>query len=94
MQSQIKAGNIFNMEASRKVLSNMNSLQLFQNMEVNPRMDEALEQGVVIEVKLREMEPQQNEVSFEWSIAPGDTGKPTLVRPRLAHPSSPFRPPF
>jgi hypothetical protein len=52
---------------------------LFSNIEVNPRPDETKEGGIVVEIKLKELEPKSAEVSTEWSIVPGREGRPTLV---------------
>jgi len=46
---------------------------------VNPRPDETKEGGIVVEIKLKELEPKSAEVSTEWSIVPGREGRPTLV---------------
>lgn len=67
------------MEAARKALHSINSLQLFANIEVMPKADEQVEGGIIVEIKLRELDPLQAELNTEWSIAPGDTGKPSLV---------------
>lgn len=77
---QLKAGQIFNIEAGKKALRNINSLALFSNIEVNPRPDEENDGGIVVEVKLKELEQRTAEVSTEWSIVPGSGGRPTLVR--------------
>lgn len=76
---QLKAGQIFNIEAGKKALRNINSLALFSNIEVNPRPDEENDGGIVVEVKLKELEQRTAEVSTEWSIVPGSSGRPTLV---------------
>lgn len=60
-------------------MKNINSLALFSNIEVNPRPDETKEGGIVVEIKLKELEPKSAEVSTEWSIVPGREGRPTLV---------------
>lgn len=52
---------------------------MFSNIEVNPRPDETKEGGIVVEIKLKELEPKSAEVSTEWSIVPGREGRPTLV---------------
>lgn len=57
----------------------MNSLALFSNIEVNPRPDEKNEGGIIVEIKLKELEQKSAEVSTEWSIVPGRGGHPTLV---------------
>lgn len=76
---ELSRGHVYNINAGRKALSSLNSLGLIANIEVVPRPDEEMEGGIVVEVKLREMDPKQVDVSMEWSVAPGDTGKPTLV---------------
>lgn len=55
---------------------------MFSNIEVNPRPDEKSEGGIVVEIKLKELEQQSAEVSTEWSIVPGRGGLPTLVNIR------------
>ncbi|KAG0606632.1 hypothetical protein M758_9G156800 [Ceratodon purpureus] len=78
LPEQLKAGQIFNIEAGKKALRNINSLALFSNIEVNPRPDEENDGGIVVEVKLKELEQRTAEVSTEWSIVPGSGGRPTL----------------
>ena len=60
-------------------MRNINSLALFSNIEVNPRPDEKNEGGIIVEIKLKELEQKTAEVSSEWSIVPGRGGRPTLV---------------
>jgi outer membrane protein assembly factor BamA len=76
---QLRPGHIFNIGAGKQALKNINSLALFSNIEVNPRPDETKEGGIVVEIKLKELEPKSAEVSTEWSIVPGRQGRPTLV---------------
>lgn len=76
---QLRSGQIFNIEAGKKALRNVNALALFSNIEVNPRPDEENDGGIVVEVKLKELEQKTAEVSTEWSIVPGNGGRPTLV---------------
>jgi outer membrane protein assembly factor BamA len=76
---QLRAGQIFNIEAGKKALRNVNGLALFSNIEVNPRPDEDTDGGIVVEVKLKELEQKTAEVSTEWSIVPGSSGRPSLV---------------
>jgi len=52
---------------------------LFSNIEVNPRPDETSEGGIIVEVKVKEMDQKTADVSTEWSIIPGRGGYPTLV---------------
>ncbi|TKY67378.1 TOC75 protein [Spatholobus suberectus] len=75
----VRPGYIFNMEEGKQVLRNLNSLGLFSNIEVNPRADENNEGGVVVEVRLKEVDQKSADVSVEWSIVPGPRGLPTLA---------------
>ncbi|XP_061337911.1 protein TOC75, chloroplastic isoform X2 [Gastrolobium bilobum] len=84
IQFQDKLGNVvegytFNIEAGKQALRNINSLALFSNIEVNPRPDENNEGGIIVEIKLKELEQKTAEVSTEWSIVPGRGGHPTLA---------------
>ncbi|CAL9058522.1 protein TOC75-3, chloroplastic-like [Musa acuminata AAA Group] len=76
---QLRPGHVFNIEAGKQALRNINSLALFSNIEVNPRPDEKNEGGIIVEIKLREMDQKTAEVSTEWSIVPGRDGRPTLA---------------
>ncbi|KAL1552902.1 putative translocon at the outer envelope membrane of chloroplasts 75-III [Salvia divinorum] len=75
----LRQGQVFNIEAGKQALRNINSLALFSNIEVNPRQDEKNEGGIIVEVKLKELEQKSAEVSSEWSIVPGRGGRPTLA---------------
>ena len=79
LPKQLQKGNVFNIEAGKQALRNINSLSLFSNIEVNPRPDEKNEGGIIVEIKLKELEQKSAEVSSEWSIVPGRGGRPTLV---------------
>lgn len=79
MSLQLRPGKVFNIEAGKQALRNINSLALFSNIEVNPRPDEKNEGGIIVEIKLKELEQKTAEVSTEWSIVPGRGGYPTLV---------------
>ena len=76
---QLRPGYVFNIEAGKQALRNINSLALFSNIEVNPRPDEKNEGGIIVEIKLKELDQKTAEVSSEWSIVPGRGGRPTLV---------------
>ncbi|KAL7113916.1 hypothetical protein ACP275_04G088800 [Erythranthe tilingii] len=75
----LRQGQVFNIEAGKQALRNINSLSLFSNIEVNPRPDEKNEGGIIVEIKLKELEQKSAEVSSEWSIVPGRAGRPTLA---------------
>ncbi|XP_004507162.1 protein TOC75, chloroplastic [Cicer arietinum] len=76
---QLEPGHIFNIEAGKQALRNINSLALFSNIEVNPRPDEKNEGSIIVEIKVKELEQKSAEVSTEWSIVPGRGGRPTLA---------------
>ncbi|MBA0669151.1 hypothetical protein Goklo_001998, partial [Gossypium klotzschianum] len=76
---QLRQGNVFNIEAGKQALRNINSLALFSNIEVNPQPDEKNEGGIIVEIKLKELDQKSAEVSTEWSIVPGRGGHPTLA---------------
>lgn len=78
--NELKPGNVFNVEAGKQALRSINSLALFSNIEVNPRPDEKKEGGIVVEIKLKEVEQKSAEVSTEWSIVPASGhNHPTLA---------------
>ncbi|GAA0170438.1 hypothetical protein LIER_24693 [Lithospermum erythrorhizon] len=79
LPKQLRQGQVFNIEAGKQALRNINSLALFSNIEVNPRPDEKNEGGIIVEIKLKELEQKSAEVSTEWSIVPGRGGRPTLA---------------
>lgn len=79
LPKQLRPGYVFNIEAGKQALRNINSLALFSNIEVNPRPDEKNEGGIIVEIKLKELEQKTAEVSTEWSIVPGRGGYPTLA---------------
>ncbi|KAI3989876.1 hypothetical protein MKX01_040846 [Papaver californicum] len=76
---QLQQGHVFNIEAGKQALRNINSLALFSNIEVNPHPDEKNDGGIIVEIKLKELEQKTAEVTTEWSIAPGPQGRPTLT---------------
>lgn len=79
LPKQLRAGQVFNIEAGKQALRNINSLGLFSNIEVNPRPDEKNEGGIIVEIKLKELDQKSADVSTEWSIVPGRQGRPTLA---------------
>lgn len=79
LPTELWAGEIFNIDAGREALRNINSLGLFSNIEINPKPDETNEGGIAVEVKLKELEQKTAEVSTEWSIVPGSGGRPHLA---------------
>ncbi|TKY67376.1 TOC75 protein [Spatholobus suberectus] len=64
----VRSGYVFNTEAGKQVLRNLNFLGFFSNVEVNPRTDENKEEGVVVEVKLKEMDQKSAELGVHCRI--------------------------
>uniref|UniRef100_A0A7N0UJ82 Bacterial surface antigen (D15) domain-containing protein n=1 Tax=Kalanchoe fedtschenkoi TaxID=63787 RepID=A0A7N0UJ82_KALFE len=79
LPKQLRQGHVFNIEAGKQALRNINWLGLFSNIEVNPKPDDKNEGGIIVEIKLKELEQKTAEVSTEWSIVPGRGGRPTLA---------------
>ncbi|XP_044505110.1 protein TOC75-3, chloroplastic-like [Mangifera indica] len=79
LPKQLRQGHVFNIEAGKQALRNINSLALFSNIEVNPRPDEKNEGGIIVEIKLKELDQKSAEVSAEWSLVPGRGGRPTFA---------------
>ncbi|KAE8666707.1 Protein TOC75 [Hibiscus syriacus] len=75
----LQQGNVFNIESGKQALRNVNSLALFSNIEVNPQPDEKNEGGIIVEIKLKELDRKSAELSTEWSIVPGHGGCPSLA---------------
>ncbi|KAL4326924.1 protein TOC75-3, chloroplastic isoform X2 [Arachis ipaensis] len=77
---QLRPGYVFNFEAAKQALRNINSsLALFSNIVVNPKPDEKSEGGIIVEIKLKELDQKTAEVSTVWRIAPGRGRPPTLA---------------
>lgn len=79
MVLQLQQGKVFNIEAGKQAVRNLNSLSLFSNIEVFPRPDEKREGGIILEIKLKESKQKSTEVEANWSIVPGGGFLPTLV---------------
>ncbi|CAA2971346.1 TOC75-3, chloroplastic-like [Olea europaea subsp. europaea] len=78
LPKQLGKGRVFQIEAFRKALNNLNSLNLFSNIELNPSMDER-NGAITAEIKLQEAQCQSVEVSTEWNIVPQRNGRPMLA---------------
>ncbi|KAG5535553.1 hypothetical protein RHGRI_023350 [Rhododendron griersonianum] len=48
----MQEGHVFNVEAAKQAMANILSLDLFSNIEVQPRLDENNEGGLIVEIKL------------------------------------------
>ncbi|CAA3018110.1 TOC75-3, chloroplastic [Olea europaea subsp. europaea] len=78
LPKQLGKGRVFQIEAFREALNNLNSLNLFSNIELNPSMDER-NGAITAEIKLQEAQCQSVEVSTEWNIVPQRSGRPMLA---------------
>ncbi|CAA2992284.1 TOC75-3, chloroplastic-like [Olea europaea subsp. europaea] len=78
LPKQLGKGRVFQIEASREALNNLNSLNLFSNIELNPSMDER-NGAITAEIKLHEAQCQSVEVNTEWNIVPQRNGRPMLA---------------
>jgi len=74
-----KSGDLYNLDDGKKALRDIFLLQLFDNVQVVPRPDQADPQSVNVDIMLRERPKKTAEVECEWNVAPGDTGRPSLV---------------
>jgi len=76
---QLSPGHIYNIGAAEQAVKHIKSLGLFSSADLIPRPDETKDGGVVVEFQLRELEPRSAGVNTDWSIVPGDQGRPTLA---------------
>ncbi|KAG2561269.1 hypothetical protein PVAP13_8KG150000 [Panicum virgatum] len=79
LPQQLRPGHIYNIGAAEQAVKHLKSLGLFFSAELIPRPDKTKEGGVVVEFQLRELEPRSAGVNTNWSIVPGDQGRPTLA---------------
>ncbi|KAK3011421.1 hypothetical protein RJ639_010909 [Escallonia herrerae] len=75
----LRRGHVFDINAARQALQNLNALGLFTNIDIIPRVDEENETGFAVDVKLKEQAPKLAEFATTWSIVPGRGGRPTLA---------------
>ncbi|KAK1394219.1 Translocon at the outer envelope membrane of chloroplasts 75-III [Heracleum sosnowskyi] len=79
LPKSLQQGKVFNIKYGRQAMQNIHSLALFSTTEIVPSPDEKNGGGIVVEIKLREMEQKSADVTTEWSIVPGRGGRPTLA---------------
>ncbi|GBG61930.1 hypothetical protein CBR_g26093 [Chara braunii] len=75
----MQRGEMYNIEDGRKALRDVFMLQLFENVQVVPKPDESEEGSVVVDIVVKERQMKTAEVETEWSIAPGESGRPALA---------------
>ncbi|KAL2501814.1 Protein TOC75-3 [Forsythia ovata] len=78
LPKQLGNGHVFHIEVFKEVLQNLNSLNLFKKIEINPSIEER-NGAITAEFKLEEAPCQSAEVSTEWNIIPRLNGRPTLA---------------
>lgn len=74
-----RAGDLYNVEDAKKALREIFQLQLFDNVQVVPKPDEADPSKVQVDIVLKERPMKAAEAELEWGVAPGDGGRPDLV---------------
>ena len=81
-EHNFRAGELYNVEDAKSALRDIFLLQLFDNVQVVPRPDENDPSKVQVDIMLRERPVRTAETELEWSIAPGDGGRPDFVSVR------------
>ena len=81
-EHSFKVGKLYNVEDAKTALRDIFLLQLFDNVQVVPRPDEKDPTKVQVDIMLRERPVRTAETELEWSIAPGEQGRPDLVSAR------------
>lgn len=74
-----RPGQLYNVEDAKRALRDIFQLQLFDNVQVVPKPDEAEQSKVEVDIVLKERPLKTAEVELEWGIAPGEGGRPDLV---------------
>ena len=75
----VEVGTLYSMNDGRKTLQNVFALELFDNVQVFPRQNEKDPSRVEVDVMVREKPVQTADLEMEWQVAPGDSGRPSLV---------------
>jgi IAP75 family protein translocase len=78
-EHNFKVGQLYNVEDAKTALRDIFLLQLFDNVQVVPRPDDRDQSKVQVDIMLRERPVKTAESELEWSVAPGEGGKPDLV---------------
>jgi IAP75 family protein translocase len=81
-EHNFKVGNLYNVEDAKTALRDIFLLQLFDNVQVVPKADERDPTKIQVDILLRERPTKTAETELEWSIAPGEDGRPDLVSVR------------
>ena len=81
-EHNFQVGKLYNVEDAKTALRDIFLLQLFDNVQVVPRPDEKDPTKVQVDIMLRERPIRTAETELEWSIAPGEQGRPDLVSAR------------
>ena len=78
-EHNFKVGQLYNVEDAKTALRDIFLLQLFDNVQVVPRPDDRDQSKVAVDIMLRERPVKTAESELEWSIAPGEGGKPDVT---------------
>ncbi|KAK9809832.1 hypothetical protein WJX72_000025 [[Myrmecia] bisecta] len=74
-----KEGQLYNVEDGKKALRDIFALGLFDNVQVVPKQNAKDDSKVDVDIMVKERPMRTAEVEAEWAIAPGDSGRPTLL---------------
>lgn len=81
-EHNFQVGKLYNVEDAKTALRDIFLLQLFDNVQVVPRPDERDPSKIQVDILLRERPIKTAETELEWSIAPGENGRPDIVSAR------------
>lgn len=81
-EHNFRVGSLYNVEDAKTALRDIFLLQLFDNVQVVPKPDERDPSKIQVDILLRERPTKTAETELEWSIAPGEDGRPDLVSAR------------
>jgi len=81
-EHNFRVGSLYNVEDAKTALRDIFLLQLFDNVQVVPKPDEKDPSKIQVDILLRERPTKTAETELEWSIAPGEDGRPDLVSAR------------
>jgi outer membrane protein assembly factor BamA len=77
-----KKGHHYNLEDGKRALRNVYATDLYENVQVIPRLrppeEDPTQRQVVVEVRVMEKPIKTTDLQLEWGLAPGESGRPTI----------------
>lgn len=77
-----KRGHHYNLEDGKRALRNVYATDLYENVQVIPRLrppeEDPTQRQVVVEVRVMEKPIKTTDLQLEWGLAPGESGRPTI----------------